>query len=162
MPLAGSIQALIVTGILLVESRDEIGEVADNCGPAAGGKDNPSPVDGSKIGAPRDRSFGPLKEGKSPGADDADGGNVDRGTCENSRGGAEVSGKVLSNPYKVWVPKPERSKGLVEGMGSIPKLPIAVPSGSKVCPNAGNTEVPITGIISTVVAGKISIAMILV
>jgi hypothetical protein len=46
-------------------------------------------------------------------------------------------------------------------LGPIPKLPIAVPSGSKAFPNAGNTEVPISGINSTVVAGRISIAMIL-
>lgn len=45
-------------------------------------------------------------------ADIADGGNVDGGICENFRGGAEASGKVLSNPYSS---KPERSKGLVGG-----------------------------------------------
>ena len=46
-------------------------------------------------------------------------------------------------------------------MGAIPKLSISVPSGSKVCPSAGNTEVPISGIIRIVVAGKISLVMVL-
>ena len=110
--------------------------------------------------APGENPSSPLEAGVRPGANDSEGGKVDSGTCGSSNWGAEIGGKVPANPF-ACDPKPARSNGLLEGTGPKPKAPIPVPSGSKACPNTGGKYVFVSGVASIVVAGRISIAIII-